>query len=330
MPRVSVIVAAKNAATTLPATLESIARQSFTDWEVVVVDDGSDDDTAGVARSFTGRLVLVTHPASLGPSAARNSGARRASGELLAMLDADDEWKPGYLTRVVERFDAARTAGQAVGLVTTDADLVGAGIQGGVTHHVRVNLKQPVTLSELVRENVLTPMALCPRDVFIEVGGYDERLRYGEEYDLWLRIAEAGYTILADPEPLAVYRMHSSAASTDAVRMAEGVARVCELAIERGALTPRQRRVVRRQRRLHLAVVERARLATARRDGEPTMGRLVRSAPLLLIAALEHPGRWWKWLRRGPRPAQGAGRHIWTGERRRRSRRSQRRFDVTP
>ena len=314
MARVSVIVPARNAEATLGQTLASIAAQTYTDWEVVVVDDGSTDATADIARSFAGALVLLSHSESMGPSAARNTAARRAGGELLAMLDADDEWRPGYLAHVVGRYDDACARGRRVGLVTCDAELVAEDGPVGQTHQARVGVKLPVTLDQLLRRNVLTPMALCPRDVFFAAGGYDERLAFGEEYDLWIRIAEMGYEIVTDPDVLAVYRMHRYAASTDTVRLAEGAAFVCRLALDRGALSGRRRRIVRRQMRTHMVVAERARLAAARREGRASPRQWLRFGLMAAVAAAEHPDRWWRWLRRGPRQADGVARHVWAGE----------------
>src|SRR5947208_14290588 len=104
MPRVSVVVPARNAAPHIGEALSSIVAQTFGDWEALVVDDGSTDGTADVARAVDPRIVVLDNPHPAGPAAARNLAIARASGELLALLDADDqrseerrvgkEWRP--------------------------------------------------------------------------------------------------------------------------------------------------------------------------------------------------------------------------------------------
>jgi len=306
VPRVSVIVAARDAAATLPDTLASVAAQTFADWEVVLVDDGSTDETAELARSFPGRLRLLRNEVAQGPSAARNTAAEHADGELLAMLDADDMWQPGYLERQLARYDAATAAGRRIGLITCNAALLGPRGPLPDTYYERVGYRSPVTLATLLHNNVLPSMATCPRTVFVEAGAYDPNLRHGEDYDLWLRILELGYEVIGDDDVLATYRFRAGAASVDTVRLSEGTARVYELALQRGHLDAHERRIARRQRRLQRAVAGRARLAAG--DGGGPIGRL-RLLPLAALVALEHPDRWIGWLRGGARDA-GPSRHA--------------------
>jgi glycosyltransferase involved in cell wall biosynthesis len=303
MARVTVVIAARNAVQTLPATVASLAGQTYADWRAIVVDDASTDGTGALLSTLGERFCTVTNERRQGPGGSRNLGAQLASSELIATLDADDLWKPTYLERQVQMYDEVRGRGKAVALVCCDAELIGA--DGDVRGHWsdRVALPEgPVTLDDLLRENVVYNSVLASREVFLSNGGYEPSLTWGEDYDLWLRLAEQGHVLVSNPEPLAVYRMHPDALSADAVRISAGTRTVLERALDRGRLSRRQRAVAARQRRLH-SLLERRAVAS----GGGILARL-RLAPALARVALEHPERWMSWLRRGPRQA-GEGRH---------------------
>lgn len=308
-PRVSVIIAARDAGPTIQATLASVREQTYTDFEVVLVDDASTDGTADVARAAIEGLRIERHDVALGPGAARNRAAAVALGELLAVLDADDLWKPRYLESQVDRYDEAVREGRRVAAVCCDADLVGPDGPTGGRWSERVGAAGVVDLEGMLGENVVFTSVLTPRTVFLELGGYetDDRIHL-EDYDLWLRMLEAGYEIVVNPEALALYRLGETARSAKIEKMAAGGALIMERALRRGALTPRQRRLARKRRRMYGAVGRRA--AIAAQPGRT--GRLLalgRHAPAIVLSGLEHPERWRHWLRRGPRSA-GHGRHA--------------------
>lgn len=123
MARVSVVIPAYNASATLPATLESVLAQTYLDYEVIVVDDGSADDTADVAERFGGRVRCIRQPNS-GVATARNNGVATSSGDLVAFLDADDLWRPRKLEVQVSALDKYPDAGVCyVGALRVDAEL---------------------------------------------------------------------------------------------------------------------------------------------------------------------------------------------------------------
>jgi GT2 family glycosyltransferase len=302
-PRVSVVIAARDARDTVGAAVASVRAQTFADWEIVLVDDGSADDTAGVARAQDAGVRVVRHDVSRGPGAARNHAVREARGELVAVLDADDEWLPRYLESQIAAHDRAVAAGRRVGAVCCDADLRGPDGLTGTRWSERVGRAEVIDIETLLDENVVFTGVLCPRHVFLALGGYEEDDRiHLEDYDLWLRMLEAGWEIVPNPEVLAVYRLDDAARSAKVERMAAGGSLIVTRALERGALTPRQQRLARKRRRMYEAVGRRARIAA-----QPTASRralaTARAAPAMLVAALQHPERWRHWLRRGPRPA---------------------------
>lgn len=197
-PRVSVVIPVFNSAPLIGTALGSVFRQSFADFEVIVVDDGSEDREA-LERSlapWTNRIVYVRQPNG-GPGKARNTGIAHATGDLIAFLDADDEWLPEKLGRQVEYFEQHPETGLLhTGLVGKPA--AGAASAGPPRH----------AFCELFHTaffiNTLTVMV--PSPVLADVGGFDERREvHVEDWDLWLRIA-AHYPIGCIPEPLALHR----------------------------------------------------------------------------------------------------------------------------
>lgn len=310
-PRVSVIVAARDAARTIESTLASVRDQTFTDWEVVLVDDGSADATAELAAAVDPRVRVERLPASGGPGAARNRAAELARGELLAVLDADDLFLPRYLESQIAVHDAAVAAGRRVGAVCCEAEILGPDGNPMGTWSERVGARGVVDIETMIGENVVFGLALCPRAVFQEVGGYDPDNRiHLEDYDLWLRILEAGYAIEVNPETLAVYRFAPTTRSSAVERMATGGELLMDRALARGALTPRQRRLARKRRRMYRVVGRRA--AIAAEPGPRRRALLTaRAAPAMAFSMLEHPERWRHWLRNGPRSV-GGERHAGT------------------
>lgn len=209
-PRVSVVIPAYNAAATLPATLNSVFRQTFTDYEVVVVDDGSTDSTRTVLAGYGDRL-RVLHKMNEGkPAAARNLGVRESRGEYVAFLDADDCWRPNKLELQVPLLEQ----NPAVGLVYSAASVV-----DGEGREVRVSRCAPEGRGRInrllcVRNVMVGSSVIARRRAIAEAGGFDESLTSIENWDLWIRIARRWEVDFVD-RPLTVYRVHAGNRSAD-------------------------------------------------------------------------------------------------------------------
>jgi glycosyltransferase involved in cell wall biosynthesis len=299
VPRVSVIVPAHNAAASLRETLASVAAQSYDGWECIVVDDASDDCTATSAIGVDPRIACVRSDRNLGPAGARNLGLERATGELVAFLDADDLWLPDYLTRQTAAYDAARAAGRRVGVVACDARLLGPDGPLPITYGDWVGRPGRVTLTRLLRSNTIFVSAIAPRALVCELGGFSSECFGSEDHDLWLRMLEEGYEVVYTDEPLAVYRLAESSVSANVLGMARTTQTTYRRALARHRLNLPQRMVARRYLRLQALVEDWETAAAALRAGERRRAAAValRSLPLLARVVLEHPNRWPRWAR---------------------------------
>lgn len=206
VPRVSVIVPAYNAGRTIDTALQSVFAQTFHDLEVIVVDDGSSDDTADRVAAW-GRRVALHRQSNRGPAAARNHALLHARGELVAFLDADDVWLPTKLERQVAYFDRY----PETGLLHTDAITTKATL----SNMLETPEQPPADMTAPANSYcalfhceffVKTLTVMVPRAVIAEVGAFDERREFHvEDWDLWLRIA-AKYPMGYLRETLAIHR----------------------------------------------------------------------------------------------------------------------------
>ncbi len=185
--RVSVVVPAHDAETTVEAAIRSALAQTCPPDEIVVVDDGSTDATATVVRRIGGTVRLVSQPQG-GPSAARNAGVAASCGEWLAFLDADDEWHPEKLERQL------RLAGGDVVLVATDWS------RGAVRVPAPASVSTTVlpTSKILLLNRFQTSTVLLRRDAFNAAGGFDSSLDGVEDWDMWLRASRKGTVVKLD------------------------------------------------------------------------------------------------------------------------------------
>lgn len=187
--RISVIIPAYNSGAFIHATIDSVLAQTIKPFEIIVVDDGSKDNTAEIAERY-GEPVRVLRKKNGGPASARNEGAMLATGDWLALLDADDQWLPTKLERQLQF-----TQDDSVGVVHT---LV----------HGRKAGSANTTFHQLWRQNIIVnSTVLLRRAAFLQMEGFDEarELISVEDYNFWLRLAHSGWKIRLCPEVLTSY-----------------------------------------------------------------------------------------------------------------------------
>jgi glycosyltransferase involved in cell wall biosynthesis len=233
-PLVSVIIPTYNRGWIVKEAIDSVLDQDFTDYELIVVDDGSDDNTPEIVAGYGGAITIL-HQSNKGVSSARNCGVAAASGQLIAFLDSDDLWLPGKLSTQVKFFkDHPDT-------------VINQTQERWIRKGVRVNPKQRHhKFSGMIFEHSLALCVVSPsavmikKSLFDEVGGFDEQFPACEDYDLWLRVS-CRYPVHLIDTPLIIKRgghadQLSKAAGLDKYRI-QSLVKI----IESGLLTPRQR-----------------------------------------------------------------------------------------
>jgi len=204
MPQVSVIVPTYNQAPFVAATVESALAQTYPNVEIIVVDDGSTDDTQAVLATYRDRIHYL-YQENRGLAAARNAGFLASHGDYVHFLDSDDLIPPDKLARHVAILEAE----PGFGLVYSAWQQVNAdGTE--ILGQLRPN-RQGHLLKELLRRDFFFfPSAAVLRRACLErVGLFDESLRWGEDADMWLRLARAGYAFGYLDQPLLQYRIHA-------------------------------------------------------------------------------------------------------------------------
>lgn len=200
-PSVSVVIPTYNLAALLPGAVESVRAQAWPGLEIIVVDDGSEDDTAGTLEALAGGGDLRWfRQENAGAAAARNRGIEEARGEWVAFLDADDFWLPGKLATQFD--ELAKNPSAAFSY--TDVRLR---YEGGEERDLACGTEGQPLLTQLLPGNLFgTPTVVVRRDCFREVGLFDAELRTGEDWDMWMRLA-AHFEHVRVRRPLTVNRV---------------------------------------------------------------------------------------------------------------------------
>lgn len=277
-PLVSVVIPTYNRASLIPSSIESVLGQTYKRIELIVVDDGSTDDTQAVLAGYGDKIKVICQQ-NAGPAIARNRGIAAATGDIIAFLDSDDQWLPTKLERQVESLRAAGpevtcslcncTVYYANGTKTSTfaiADTIPECDTGIWLNPVEVLLNRFVMFNQAVA---------IRREVLERVGYFDESLRFGEDYDLPFRLAMEGpWTIIRDE--LVAYHEASpgswaKAALREEIRLRKDLVRIRErmsMLIEEDSklidLRPKARReLAREQRELSIALLSRKKIPGA-------------------------------------------------------------------
>ena len=226
MAEVSVIMPAYNVAPYIEAAMDSVRAQTYQDWELLVVDDGSTDGTGSIVETYAARepRVRLFRQSNAGISGARNRALRDASGEFLAVFDGDDVWEPRYLEAQL----AILRTHPEIDVVTGNAWFLGGRYHGQPARPWPDPRPHPTLRSILEDETAVFIMSVMRRRVYETVGAFDESLRTNEDYDFWLRAAVAGFRFYRNDEPLGHYRRRDDSLSASEVRMVTGIVRVYE------------------------------------------------------------------------------------------------------
>jgi glycosyltransferase involved in cell wall biosynthesis len=226
MPGVSVIMPAYDVAAYIGEAIQSVIAQTFADWELIIVDDGSPDESGAIAASYAAcdTRIRVVRQENAGLSAARNHAIRLSHGELIAILDSDDVWDPSFLASQVSLLQQH----PEIDIITGNAWNLG-GRRHGSPWRPHPDPRPQPSLGEILRdEQAVFIMSVVRRRVFDAIGGFDETLRSNEDYHFWLRAALAGFRFMRNDRPLGYYRRRDSSLSASDVRMMRGILKVYE------------------------------------------------------------------------------------------------------
>jgi glycosyltransferase involved in cell wall biosynthesis len=282
-PIVSVVLPTFNGMAYLPTAVESVLAQSCDDWELIIVDDGSTDETQQyVSGVHDARVVSIRLEHSGNPARVRNMGIRHARGRYVAFLDSDDAWLPRKLEIQIPAFASAETC------------------RWSYTAYQRIDnagapLDHPPQKPWLPYDGWLVERLLCgdavvamptvvvERELLVEVGGFDEALLYCSDYELWCRLAMRS-PVCVHPQPLARVRSHASYTSGNRVAVhqswAQLYAKIGEIVVDE-----RLRGLCRARRVKHVLIVSRTHSAQQR----------VSSAFRMLFRAVPYAWRYPEW-----------------------------------
>ncbi|QRM53582.1 glycosyltransferase [Sinorhizobium sp. BG8] len=286
VPRLSIVIPAYNVAEYIVPAVVSALDQSFSDLEVIVVDDGSTDDTPALLAKLSEerqdeRLRIVRQPNG-GLSAARNTGIREARGEYIGFLDGDDLWRPDK----AERHVAAMDCDPGIGLTYSASEFIEE--DGQLTHRIL----RPDTLNPSLHEMILrnhvgngsTPVVR--RDCFEVAGFFREDLRSCEDYEMWCRILWLTDAVaIGLPLPLTFYRLRKSSLSFDVDRF---VAQA-DLALEiiQSSMREVPRRLIVRARSEHYRIAARKAVIAGKTDkARSLLAHAFRLRPLMFLTDL--------------------------------------------
>src|SRR6266545_3017970 len=235
-PVVSVIIPAYMVAPFIRETLDSVLAQTFSDYEVIVINDGS-PDTEELERQIEAyaHLIICIKQTNQGAGAARNAGIRKASGEFVAFLDGDDFWLPEFLE---QQLNLIKSDG-GFDLVYADAmNLQGATLSRYTNMDVNPSIGR-VTAESLIsgKCNVITSSVVARRDSVVGVGLFDENFPNSQDFDLWLRLAKEGARIGYQKKVLVHRRVYEGSLASDPFKSLGGEISVLEKTSQRSDLT---------------------------------------------------------------------------------------------
>jgi GT2 family glycosyltransferase len=210
MPQISIVIPTYNGSRFIHSALTTVLSQTFSDWELIVVDDGSADGTPDVMKEYASEpRITILRQDNQGLARARNRGLAVAQGDYVAFLDVDDQWRPTYLAHMGR---ALEHAPQAVAAVAGWQYMDAAGKPS--PQSIILSAAEVARLDQdLYWRNALVPSALVARRrAVLQAGGFDEQLSTCADWDLWLRLKALG-TFVAVAEVLTWYRAHADSMS---------------------------------------------------------------------------------------------------------------------
>lgn len=245
-PRVSIIIPAYRAAGYIQAAIDSVFAQTFKDYEVIVVNDGSPDteELERVLEPYRERILYIKQE-NRGVSAARNVAIRASRSPFIAQLDPDDLWEPEYLAVQIETIERD----PSIDVLYPNALVFGDMPEAGREFMEVAPSEGEVTFESLIMQQcTVMTCVTARREMVLRAGLYDESLNCSEDFDLWLRIVKAGGRIHYHRRVLVRYRRHRGSLSSDPLWVCENALRVLDKAERTMTLTDEERETLVRAR----------------------------------------------------------------------------------
>jgi glycosyltransferase involved in cell wall biosynthesis len=225
LPKISVIIPAYNSEKTISHTIQSVLNQTFTDLELIVINDGSQDSTLEIVTQIKDPRIKVFSYSNAGGNISRNRGLRRAVGEFVSFLDADDLWTPDKLQsqlKALQENVTAKVAYSWTDYINTNGEFILSGKRVNVNGNVYENL-----LLNNFLENGSNPL-IC-RKSLITLDGFDESLSAAQDWDMWLRLASK-FNFICVPSVQILYRISTNSVSCNLARQEKSCLQVLERA----------------------------------------------------------------------------------------------------
>jgi hypothetical protein len=275
VPSFSVVIAAYQVADVIGDAVESALGQTVPPLEIVVCDDGSTDDLDGALAPYLDRIVLVRQENG-GEASAKNAAARAASGDFVAILDADDVYLPERLAALAELAQARPD----LDILTTDAFLE---VDGKVLRRVygddwRFDVDDQ--RRAILERNFVFGHAAVRRETLLAAGGFDESIRFTTDWECWIRLVLSGSRVGAVLEPLSRYRVREESLSADRAGMTAGRIQSLRKGLEHPTLRPEERTVAQATIAAYERELAALRLREALRRDDPGARRLALSIGL--------------------------------------------------
>ncbi|TVQ14639.1 MAG: glycosyltransferase [Leptolyngbya sp. DLM2.Bin27] len=281
-PRISVVIPAYNAEKTIKFTLESVLSQTYSDFELIIINDGSQDATLSIINQFKDRRVRVFSHENSGPQKSRNRGINQATGEYISFIDADDLWTPDKLEQQLKRIEA----NPEVSVVYSWSDEINE--HGMVTRSGQRSTLEGKVFEALLKNNFLGSGSnpLIRKQALSAVGGFDPSILAGQDWDMWLTLA-SDYTFAVVPQVQVFYRKSagSKSWSSNLSRQEQGLRQVMAKHLSRRSdLLP--------SRRAYLAFCYRYLLFECFGKCAPSFSNGMLSLRFFGVAVYLEPG-WW-------------------------------------
>lgn len=212
MPKISIITPTYNSSPFIKRTVQSVLNQTFTNWEYLIIDDHSIDNTVELIEKFTKKdpriKLLKTLQNSGGPATPKNIGIENSTGEYIAFLDHDDEWLPEKLEKQLKIFEESKN--KKLGLVSCFINIKKNETNTTIFKHK--NLYKDNSLKKLLQYNFLVTSSciMIKKDVIKNVGLFDTKFKVSDDWDMWLRILKYGYNLDFSTDLLVNYFMHNN------------------------------------------------------------------------------------------------------------------------